>query len=534
MTGSPGAPRRLRVAFIVILLLVTLLVVVVLALQAITTARYHRTTAEKVLRDYARLAAGQYANRASQDLYYNLVNPAIQRLSRFPGGRLPTLATLRAESRDQGIEIWRQIDGVFQLGQDGSIELDGSESLTGWRQWIRDTVPIHSKALAASAPFGGILRESEEPHFLAFGPSSGDSPVRGFLVPLDALEPILRSAAERGPLLPPSLTGGAELDSLVSVRVTSPSGRLLYQSAQFSSSYVAWDSTGDYVGRLPVFAALRPEIAGTLIIGGLPRSRLPLLLGLLVLTVALIVAALLLLRREQELSLLRAEFVSGVSHELRTPLAQIRMFAETLRLGRVRNEAERQRSLGIVDQEARRLTHLVENLLYFSRSERQPQRISPEAIELGPLVHDVVEGFASLASARGMRVEMISSANPPAAVDPDSVRQILLNLLDNAVKYGPPGQTITVTVGAMNGRASLQVEDHGPGIPEQDRERVWERFWRLPRDRNAGVAGTGIGLAIVRELAHMHGGRATVEAGSNGGARFVVLLGRIIETEVRT
>src|SRR5205823_8566778 len=108
-----------------------------------------------------------------------------------------------------------------------------------------------------------------------------------------------------------------------------------------------------------------------------PRSRLPLLAGLTVLTAALVLIAIVQLRREHELSRLRADFVSGVSHELRTPLAQIRMFSETLLLGRVRSDDERVRSLEIIDQEARRLTHLVENLLHFSRSERRLTRLAP-------------------------------------------------------------------------------------------------------------------------------------------------------------
>jgi signal transduction histidine kinase len=288
---------------------------------------------------------------------------------------------------------------------------------------------------------------------------------------------------------------------------------------------------GDYVGRFPVFAALEPNMAGSLIIGGLPRSRVPLLLGLLALTVTLIVAALLLLRREQELGRLRADFVSGVSHELRTPLAQIRMFAETLRLGRVRNEDERQRSLTIVDQEARRLTHLVENLLYFSRSERQAPRITLQSGHLPSLIREVTESFTPLARARSMSIKTEAPLEMTAMIDADAVRQILLNLLDNAVKYGPDGQTITVRLGARAGLALLAVEDEGPGVPERDRNRVWERFWRLERDRHSNIAGTGIGLSIVHELAELHGGSVAVEQAATGGARFVVLLGRLTPSE---
>ena len=102
---------------------------------------------------------------------------------------------------------------------------------------------------------------------------------------------------------------------------------------------------------------------------------------------------------------------------------------------------------------------------------------------------------------------------------------MLLNLLDNAVKYGPDGQTVTVGCQAGDpGRVRVYVSDQGPGVPEADRERVWERFWRLERDRGSAIAGTGIGLSVVRELAALHGGRSWVEQGSQGGCRFVIEL----------
>src|SRR2546427_5026946 len=131
------------------------------------------------------------------------------------------------------------------------------------------------------------------------------------------------------------------------------------------------------MGDLHAEATLRASVADQLIIGGLPKSRLPLILGLLALTAVLIGTALVQLRRESQLARLRTDFISGVSHELRTPLAQIRMFSETLVLGRVRSDEERRRSLAIIDQESRRLTHLVENLPHFSRSERPTAPVTP-------------------------------------------------------------------------------------------------------------------------------------------------------------
>jgi signal transduction histidine kinase len=221
----------------------------------------------------------------------------------------------------------------------------------------------------------------------------------------------------------------------------------------------------------------------------------------------------------------KSELVSGVSHELRTPLAQIRMFAEMLRLGWVRSDDERQRSVAIIDQEARRLSHLVENILQFSRAERLAPRLSVAPLELTALVNEVVESFAPLAAARGVTVRTTHSGDVSALGDRDALRQVLLNLLDNAVKYGPEGQTITAgTRVAADGRVQVWVDDEGAGIPARDKARVWEPFRRLDHAVEAGISGNGIGLAVVRELVTAQGGTVSVHDAPRGGASFVVTL----------
>ena len=311
-----------------------------------------------------------------------------------------------------------------------------------------------------------------------------------------------------------------------SIIITDRYGVEIYRSAvQYTSPFTARDTIGTDMGGLYAQATLRGAIADKLIIGGLPRSRLPLILGLLGLTGVLIGTALFQLRRESQLTRLRSDFISGVSHELRTPLARIRMFSETLTLGRVRSDEERRRSLAIIDQEARRLTHLVENLLHFSRSERQTTHITPEPTALAPLVQEVIDGFAPLAAARGAKLSATVPDDLVVPADPGAVRQMLLNLLDNAVKYGPAGQEVRIGALHDNGVAKLWVDDGGPGIPRAERERVWERFWRLERDRESAVAGSGIGLAVVRELASLHHGRAWIDNPAAGvGTRVVIEL----------
>ena len=268
--------------------------------------------------------------------------------------------------------------------------------------------------------------------------------------------------------------------------------------------------------------SLNPKFANQLVVGGLPQSRLPMLMTLFVIAAGLLTVALVQLRRQQELARLRTEFVSGVSHELRTPLAQIRWFAELLHLGKLRSEDERARSAGIIDQEARRLTYLVENVLNFSRSEKGANRVSPAPVDLDHEILEALELFAPLARARKMLVATALDASAVISLDRDAFRQILLNLLDNAVKYGPAGQTITVGSEIAGDRARVWVEDQGPGIPNEDRQRVWEPYVRLNRDAESATGGSGIGLSVVRELVSLHGGRTRAESAPGGGARVVI------------
>src|SRR5207302_10236212 len=176
--------------------------------------------------------------------------------------------------------------------------------------------------------------------------------------------------------------------------------------------------------------SLNKEFADKLVVGGLPASRLPMLIALFLIAAGLLTVALVQLRRQQELARLRTEFVSGVSHELRTPLAQIRWFAELLHMGKLRSEDERSRSAGIIDQEARRLTYLVENVLNFSRSEKGTNRVAPSPAELDHEILEALELFAPLARARKMTMASALEANAVVSLDRDAFRQMLLNLLD--------------------------------------------------------------------------------------------------------
>ena len=276
-------------------------------------------------------------------------------------------------------------------------------------------------------------------------------------------------------------------------------------------------------GGLTVRMQIKPELAGRLIIGGLPRSRLPLLLALLVLATGLTAIAVMQLRREARFASDRSAFIASASHELRTTLAQIRLVVDMLRLDREKDPVRRHAALALVDREVTRLQHLVDTVLRFTRSGANAVVIR-EPVDVAAEVRSVVAEFLPLAEPRGVHIDVRTPATPVVILEGGAVRQVLLNLLDNAVKYGPDAQTITVLVEAAGHGARITVRDTGPGVPAGERERIWRPFERGSAAGARAAGGSGIGLTVVREIAERHGGRAAVEASDGVGAVFVVEL----------
>jgi len=526
-TGRSG----FRGGAIAALLALTLLLTALLAGQAIYAVHSHRQTAEGVLREYAEFAASELVRRATQELTLYAFAPTLRRLATVGvdrvAGPVPSPDSLRPGADDYERSALDVAGYTFRVALADSVLVSSQPSAT--EPWIRDTVLRHvALSVKREWPLAVVtVAGDSEPRLLVFRVAKSDDglPVAayGFGADRGQVGALVGRAVARAPLLPPSLTAEVPYDSLVSIRVTDGLGGSLYETdLQYPPTFAGDQAFGDHFGGLLARVALHPDLASNLVIGGLPGSRLPVIGGLLALAAALMLVAISLLRREQQLARLRTEFVSNVSHELRTPLAQIRLFAETLLLGRVRSEAERERSLAVIDTEARRLTHLVENVLQFSRTERHGVRIAPEPTSLSELAHDVVERFRPLAEPEGVRLRTRVDQGLEARVDRGAVQQILLNLLDNAVKYGPAGQTVTLGGEARDGGVQLWVEDEGPGIPRGDRERVFDRFTRLDGNGERRVAGAGIGLSVVRDLVERHGGRVWVEEGAGRGARFVL------------
>jgi signal transduction histidine kinase len=517
---------RSRSTVIVVLLVATLGMTAMLAYEAQQAARSHRATAENVLREYAGFAAWELSRLGRAQLM-TLVHNELSTVQRSAaGGRLQDVLERPHTCGTCGGDGHRVRSAFRAALPAGEFEFAGEPVDPKIRALLARTVADAVRAPNEfTCPALRVVRSGPSQSVVVWRPvlDHRDNPtgIVGFVSDVHFVESVFAKLLKHTALLPPSLMADSKNpNSELVVRIATGDGDKIFASAGEWSAYAAEQTMQSDLGALKLSVALKPEAAGRLVIGGLPRERLPLVVGLLTLTAGLVVVALVQLRREAELSRLRSDFVSGVSHELRTPLAQIRMFSETLLLGRVRSETEGRRSLEIIARETQRLTQLVENVLFFSRGERHRPTLARESTRLASIVADVVESFAPLAAARRAHVSTRLDDGVAASVDAGAMRQILLNLLDNAVKYGPAGQTVSVRLELIDDRARLTVEDEGPGIDSTDAERVWEPFHRLAGAAEA-TGGTGIGLAIVRQLTDLHGGRAWVERGSTG-ARFVV------------
>jgi signal transduction histidine kinase len=229
------------------------------------------------------------------------------------------------------------------------------------------------------------------------------------------------------------------------------------------------------------------------------------------------------MRATQRTSELRTSFVAGVSHELRTPLASIRMLSELLAEGRVL-EDERKEVTDALANETTRLTVTVERFLAYASSERGKLVAAREPGDLSEVVRARARAFSSRT---GRKVEF-SGESLDASFDPRQIEIVVDNLLENAAKYAPAGEPYRVSVRAAPEaeRATVTIDDGGPGVPDDASKRIWRAFERVDDRLSTAVSGTGLGLFLVRAIAEAHGGRATVERSTRGGARFVVTIRR--------
>ena len=251
-------------------------------------------------------------------------------------------------------------------------------------------------------------------------------------------------------------------------------------------------------------------------------------------------------RRQLRLNELKSNFVSSVSHELRAPIASVRLMAESLERGKVLQAPKQQEYFRFIVQECRRLSALIENVLDFSRIEQGRKQYDFEPTDLLALTQQTVKVMETYASERGVKLVLClpasqpSTLNPQPSADGKALQQALVNLIDNALKHSPKGETVTVGLEVQSPASSvhgpqsedqhdslpihLWVEDRGEGIPAAEQEKIFERFYRRGSELRRQTQGVGIGLSIVKHIVEAHGGRVVVRSAPGQGSRFTIEL----------
>jgi signal transduction histidine kinase len=230
-------------------------------------------------------------------------------------------------------------------------------------------------------------------------------------------------------------------------------------------------------------------------------------------------------RREMHLSRIKSDFVANVSHELKTPLALIRLFSETLELGRVPSDEKAKQYYRVINKESQRLTQLINNILDFSRIEagRKEYRFAPA--DVGRIVGEVVDAYRFQIEQQGFTLEVdVAEDLPEVVADKEALGQALLNLVNNAVKYTRDEKYIRLQVRPDAGRVLISVTDRGIGVAKAEQRKIFEKFYRAEDSLVHETKGSGLGLPLVRHIMEAHGGSVEVESCPGKGSTFTLVL----------
>ena len=310
------------------------------------------------------------------------------------------------------------------------------------------------------------------------------------------------------------------------LRVTEPSGEVLYESAPTPNGKFE-------VGRVmtaPSFRGLKLQMrykdrSIEEEVNRLAYAKTALIGFIDVMLLAGLYLAYANVRREVRLSRLKSDFVANVSHELKTPLALIRLFAETLELGRVHGEEKAKQYYRIINKESQRLTQLINNILDFSRIEagRKQYRFVPT--EVARIVREVLEAYRFPIEQQGFTLEVeVADDLPEVEVDPEAIEQALLNLVNNAIKYSLEEKYIRLEVRRDGERILISVRDKGIGVPKAEQKRIFEKFYRAEHSLVHTTKGSGLGLSLVHHIMESHGGSVEVDSAPGQGSTFTLVL----------
>ncbi|MEO7964942.1 MAG: HAMP domain-containing sensor histidine kinase [Gemmatimonadaceae bacterium] len=528
---------------LVLLLAAIVAVAALLAFEAHNASRAERRTVERALNDYVATAAWEYQSALRKSLdaevlrAFGVVTAGVAQTPRDP---LVPLAMLRESALESlpcadGTRDSSRILARFDLGS-GAVVLDPPAMSPVDRAVLESSLLTVSRSLPTPGRPYAVMwgtKNAQRATVVAVRYARLEVPVALYAFSVCASALRLRipdDVARTHRLLPDAVANGASNDSLLALTIRDADGASILREGGKGSGLAHITTPLPDLGDATLEISLLPAAERRLLLVPSERASVPLLIGLLSLTTLLATVALVQIRRENEIARLRADFTSSVSHELRTPLAQILLFGETLSLERVRSPEERRLAADTIVREARRLMQLVDNILHFAQLRRGAPQLQLADMSAAVVVADVVAAFVPLAEARGTRVVLERRDERFVRADREALRQVILNLLDNATKYGKRGQTVRVLVDGAATGVRIVVDDEGDGIALSDRERVWLPYVRLGGRGNAS-GGSGLGLAVVRELAEAMGASVHLTESAGGGASFTITFPEVISAQ---
>ncbi len=296
------------------------------------------------------------------------------------------------------------------------------------------------------------------------------------------------------------------------IGIPTPSGRALYDVVRLRAVYEVFEASLKSGEGMERTVRLADELVWQVLVVPLPAGSR-----------AAAVGVLRDLTRLERTESMRRTFVADVSHELRTPIASIAAAAETLEEA-APDESERRELVGLIQRQSVRMKELIDDLMDLAQIESGAVELMQETVPVTGLLSEVAQDLAANASERRVRIDVTGDTRASILADRRRLLQIARNLVDNAIKFSPEGETVGLRAESGPGWAGFSVSDHGPGIPRAERERIFQRFYQIDRSRSKTRPGTGLGLSIVKHLVQLHEGAVEIESEVGRGSLFRVRL----------
>ncbi len=521
--------------WIVLLLAALMVLSIALGRQGYRIARTQDAVTDSVLHDYAQLITENYARAIQTQIGFERIYPLVRELG--------TAGILEIHSKTTDIKRWPATDAnalaedLLGLPLSAAFYLSAQTSnepvtlLGGDKDAVKQAVDwLTINPGAFSYPFQILhWNNNQQTQVMILAPATNGTEIFGLMLEAAVFTTLIEAINTNHTLLPPALADSDAIRPFVHLQIkdTANNNIFITPNYRYNSTTATQIISGDYAGLFAgysISATIDREAAPLFAFGAHPRDDLSTIAVLLILTLVLGVAAILLLRREQKLMVMREDFVARVSHELRTPLTQIRMYSESLLFKRLPKQTDQTRALQVIQRETTRLGRLVENILRFSSSNHQQALREKKPYLLQKLLQQLHDDFSPMLTAKQTSLTINCDASITCQCHRESVLQTLGNLLDNALKYGPDGQTIHMHVCQNDDQIHLCLDDQGPGIPARHHQQIFEPYFRLANEQDRAIAGTGIGLSVAMELAKKMAGDIQVESLPERGTRFCLIL----------